>query len=222
MVIMPKIKILIADSQPLFAEALAGVLGRERDLIAFEEYPASGREAIDGVYRLEPDVALIDYWIPGMEGPAVTNAITREAPGVKVIMLSWFYGVREIKRSLEAGAIGFIPKNVSVRQVAAAIRDAQAGSSIVYPEQIAKMMERLDLGDRVATQVWERLRELTPRELEILELLAHGDPVKVLADRLSISVHTLRTHIHRILEKTGTRSQMEAVATARRYGLIQS
>lgn len=213
---------LVGDSQPLFAEALAGVLAREHDLVVFDEYPASGRDAIDAAFRLEPDVALIDYWIPGLEGPAVTNAITREAPRVKVIMLSWFYGVREIRSSLEAGATGFLPKNVSVAQVVEAIRDAHAGSSLVYPEQIAKMMERLDLGDKAAGKVWKKLRELTPRELEILALLAHGEPINVLADRLSISVHTLRTHIHRILDKTGTRSQMEAVALARRYGLIQS
>lgn len=219
---MPKTRILVADAQPLFAEALAGVLALERDFLTFSEYPASGRDVVDAIYRLEPDVALIDYWIPGMEGPAVTNAITREAPQVKVIMLSWFYGVREIRKALEAGAIGFIPKNVSVSQVSAAIRDAQAGSSIVYPEQIAKMMERLDLGDKAATQMWQKLGELTPRELEILEQLARGDPINALAERLSISVHTLRTHIHRILEKTGTRSQMEAVALARRFGLIQS
>lgn len=219
---MGKTRILIADAQSLLAESLAGVLKREKDFLVLDEYPASGREVLDAVFRCSPEVALIDYWMPGMDGPAVTNAITREAPDVKVILLSWFYGVRDIKAALEAGAVGFLPKNVSVGQVVDAIRDAKGGSSLIYPEQMARAMERLEKGDRVASQVWQRLGELTPRELEILELLANGEPIKVLADRLSISVHTLRTHVHRILEKTGTRSQMEAVALARRYGLIQS
>lgn len=217
---LTKISVLIADSQRLFAEALGDALSLRPDLDVIAERPTSGPETVEAVLSLKPDVTLIDYWMASMEGAAVTARIVARLPEAKVILLSWFHGTREVKHALTAGAVGFLPKSVQVEDVAEAIRWAHAGQAPVYPEELEKLVRNISVRDEQATEAWRRLAKLTPREVQILELLAYGQPIAQVARKLEITPATLRTHIHKILDKTGTGSQIEALSLARRYGLI--
>lgn len=215
-------RILIADAQPLFAEALGVALDRESDFSVVQKHPVSGPEVVEEVVTERPDVCLIDFWMPEMSGPAVTNSILARGEQAKVILLSWFHGVREIQNTFNCGAVGFLPKSVKIAQVAEAVRWARDGLPLVYPKEMEEIIRTISGRNEEAAKVWERFAALTPREIQILDLLGHGRPLKEMAETLSISHATMRTHVQKILEKTKTHTQMEAVALARKYGLIQS
>lgn len=219
---MSRIRLLIADAQILFAEALRAALKRWPGLEALDELPATAQQAIDAVAILRPDVVLIDYHLPEMHGHATARMISANAPGTKILVLSWFYGPREIKAVLEAGASGFLPKSLHLDQVADAIMRAHAGEKPVYADELARVVERVSLGEEHSAKIWAKLLTLTPREIDILRLLNAGHEVKEVAKSLKISESTVRTHIHNMLEKTETRYQTEVLALARHYGLIQS
>jgi len=158
----------------------------------------------------------------GIEGPAITALSMVRNSSVKIILLSWFHGDREIERALSCGAVGFLPKSLPIADVVEAVKWAYAGQSPVFPDELGELVEKLKGRAEGTRDAWRRLGTLTPRELEILQLLALGRPVGEVADQLSISTRTLRTHINNILVKTETHSQMEALSLARTHGLIQT
>lgn len=221
------IKVLVADGQPLLTECLTGVLARYDDLLPIPIEGPFRYFVVEDARRHQPDVALVDYWMSGIEGPAGCAEVLAHLEGVKVILLSWFYANRpwfdppgDIERALAAGAVGFIPKNCDVDTVAEAVRRAYKGERPVMAEDLEELIERMRRRRERAGQLWRQMASLTPREVQILELLAMGTSVPDGADALCISQATLRTHIQRILHKTGTHSQVAAVAAARNYGVI--
>lgn len=219
---MDRIRVLLADAQPLFSEALAIALGACPDLEVLDERPTSGREAVEAAVSLLPDVAALDCWMWDVDGIALTRRIRCEVPEVKVVLLSWFHGARDIRGALEAGAAAFLPKSLTVAEVASAIRRVHAGESPVYAEELERLAKTIRRRDERAAAVWRRFAELTPREMDVLQLLSFGRHPEEIACELLISKATVRTHIHNILRKTGTRSQVECLALVRTYGLIQT
>ena len=215
------IKVLIADTQLLFAESLALGLAWQPDLEVIPEHPTTGLEVLDTVGRARPHVVLLDFWIPGMNGAATAREIASHNPQAKVLILSWFHGPKQIQESLDAGVAGFLPKSIHVEQVVEAIRRAYDGEALVFGEQLARLVDGTQKRFEASAKRWERLSKLTPREIEILQLLAQGQPNKELARHLEISTGTLRNHIHKILTKTGARTQLEAITMARHEGLIR-
>lgn len=222
------IRVLIADGQPLLSECLALALERFDDLVPLTDREPTGPDAVEAMHRHQPDVALLDYWMPGIGGPESSGEVLSQLAGYKVIFLSWFYASRpwydapgDIERALAAGAVGFLPKHVRVEVVADAVRQAHAGANPVFPDGLEELLVRMRKHRREAGAMWQELAKLTPREIEIIELLATGMTVQDAAAALLVTTTTVRTHVQRILQKTQTHSQGAAIATARNYGLIQ-
>jgi two-component system, NarL family, response regulator DesR len=215
-----RIRVLVANSQRLFAETLAVSLAGRPELSVIKRFPTTGVEAIAAARDAAPDVALLDYWLEGIEAPNVIRSILAKAPEVKIINLSWLSGPDHINAALAAGAVGFLPTGVTVARVVEAVRRAHAGEHPVFEEELDDLVMRIENRRRFVELVDHRLETLTPRELEVLTHMGGGLARDEIADRLGISLATVRTHIHRILEKTKARSQMEAVAMARDHGFI--
>lgn len=222
------IKVFLADAQPLLSESLSVALATFPDIDPIDEHASIAPDAIEAVKRLEPDVVVLDYWMPGVDGPGASADVLCQLHGFKVIFLSWFYANKpwfdapgDIERVIAAGAVGFLPKHCRVEHVAEAARLAHEGEAPVLRECLDELVDRMRGRRRNAGQVWEQLARLTPREIEILELLAEGMSVTDAAAALFISPATMRTHVQRILHKTGTHSQVAAIAKARNYGIIR-
>lgn len=211
----PLLSVLIADAQALFAQALGVALGAYDRLQVVGERPVCGPTAIAAVCRHRPDVVVYDYWMLGLDGPTAIREILAAAPGTKVLVTSWFHSSAHIRAALDAGAAGFLPKSLGLASVAEALRRVGAGEPLVFAEQLAGLVENLENRWDRAVRRAEKLASLTPRESEVLQALAEGTPAPELAQQLSISVGTLRNHIHHILAKTGTRSKAEAIDLAR-------
>lgn len=221
------IRVLVGDSQPLLGEALALALGRFPELTVAAEYPSSRRRLIEAATRHRPDVILVDYWMPGIDGPAAAEEILEELKGFRVIFLYWFFASYpwfdapgDIERALGAGAVGFIPKHFNVEAVARAATEAHEGKAPVLAQFLECLLERMKRHRQERSEVRVQLKKLTPRETEILELLGKGRRVNEIAELLAIRPTTARTHVQNVLNKTGTHSTIEAIALARHFGVI--
>lgn len=222
------IRVLVADAQPLLSECLATALAQWEDILPINDRTTFGGDVVAAVHRHQPDVTVVDYWMPGIEGPGSCEEILGQLKGFKVIFLSWFYANKpwfdapgDIERALDCGAVGFLPKHCRVEVIVEAIRGAHAGEHPVMATAVQELIERMRRNrHQKADEIWQKLARLTRREVEILELLATGMTVQDVAESLFISPVTVRTHVQRILHKTGTHSQGAAVATARNYGII--
>jgi NarL family two-component system response regulator LiaR len=175
---------------------------------------ASGKEAIRLCAELEPDVVLMDMVMPDMDGAAATQAIRQQTPTVEVIALTSFQEEDLIERALQAGAISYLLKNVSAETLAEAIRQAHAGHSTLAPEATEALVK--------ATRARASRNDygLTDRELEVLSLLVEGLSNAEIAERLVVTVATVKFHVRGILSKLGVSSRTEAVALALHQNLI--
>lgn len=210
------ISVLVADAQRLLAESLRVSLSLEPDMDVIDEHPSSGLDAVEVLVRTKPDVALVDYWMTGMEGPALTRLALSRSPGLKIVLLGWFHGQNEIEAAKEAGATAFLSKELSDKDLARGVRQVAHGDAAAR----AKPRGRQPAPAAAEGAAWQKLVSLTPREIEILSQLAICGRPQEAAKQLSITQNTMRLHIQHILAKTGARNQVEAVAMARKHGLI--
>lgn len=217
---MGSITVLVADNQFLFADALARCLGTLPDLEVLPDRPQEATRALEVVEADKPDVALLDYWLAGMTGPALIRVLSSRVPRTRLVHVSWFHGAPHIQASLDAGAAAFLPKGVGVDQVAEVVRRVHAGQTRALAEKVGGLVQKVNRRAADVDGQWERLTELTPRELEVLRLLADGLSVQDVCEALTVTEATVRSHIHHVLTKTGTRNQMEAVALAREHGVL--
>lgn len=208
--------VLVGDSQTLFAQALGRALARRCGLEVVEPYPRSGVDAAQAGVVLRPDVAVLDLWLEGVTAPAATRTILAKSPGTRVVVLGWFHGAVDIGQVLDAGAAGFVSKALGVGAVVGTIRRVVAGERVVADPNYAVATTASDDADEGGTGP----SSFTPRELEVLRLLGAGMPVEDITARLDITLKTARTHLARILAKTGAHSQLQAVAVARERGLL--
>lgn len=216
------VRVLVVDAQPLVADSLALALAAYHfDLEVLEDRPSSAAVILQTISEKRPDVTLLDYWME-MDAPALTRMILARRPDHKILVLSWFHGPREIEHALDAGAVGFLPKNLKVDQVAEGIRRAQAGERPVFAEQLEHIVRKIQKRDAEADRTWQKLVDLTPREILVLKMLSLGKGVSDIAEELFVSQSTVRKHIFNTLQKLDAHSQLEAIALARRYGLLQS
>jgi len=211
------LKLLVADTQPLFSECLASALAMEVDFEVLEERPASGPKAVEAAVKSRPDILVTDYWMPDMGGPAIAAVVgsRTESP---VVLLAWLFGPGEVAAALAAGAAAFIPKSVGIGGLADALRRVGGGERPVYPAQLESLAAGSKEPGIVAT--WGRLSSLTDREIQIVRLMGRGYSKSTIASRLDLSPHTARTHIENIRRKLDARTGVEAVAIARHYGFI--
>lgn len=216
-----RLTVLVADGQPLFAEALGRALTRRAGVEALDGYPRSGMQATYAAVTRQPDVAVLDLWLQEVTGLAAITSILAKAPATRVIALGWFHGPAEIARVLDAGAAGFVSKELEVVDIADAIDYVGAGRRIVIDPRFRVAQEATAASASDEGCAGQPPGEaFTPRELEVLRLLGAGLPVEDVAARLDIPHKTARIHLERMRAKTGASSQLQVVAVARERGLL--
>lgn len=217
------ITVLVADDQPLVRAGLAMLLSAQPDLEVVGE-ASDGRETIQLAQRLRPDVVLMDLRMPVLDGAEATRVLVREQADsdrlVKVLVLTTFNDDDAVYGALTAGASGFLLKHAAPADLVAAIRRVAAGESWIDPAvagQVIKALSFQPVSQRNRSAVLERL---TAREREVLSLLAYGLSVPEISERFVLSEATVKTHVARILIKTGSRDRAQAVTLAYQSGLV--
>ncbi len=207
------IRVLIVDDHAVMRAGLRLFLMAFDDLSLVGE-AASGEKAVDLCVRLQPDVILMDLVMPGLNGADTTRLISERYPHVRIIVLTHFQEAELVQDALQAGAIGYLLKNVSADELAEAIRAAYAGRPTLAPEVTEALI-------RATIQPPAPGRDLTPREREVLALLVKGQTNLEIAEQLTISLSTVKFHVSSILDKLGVSSRAEAAAVAWEHNLVE-
>jgi DNA-binding NarL/FixJ family response regulator len=189
-------------------EGIAAIIRNEPDMLLVAE-ASNGREAIQGFREHRPDVTLMDLRLPDISGIDAMVAIRTEFPDARIIMLTTFEGDVEIRRALQAGAVGYMLKTTPRRQLVETIRKVHAGRKHIPPEIAAHLAEHM--GDEA----------LSKREVDVLQKIAGGNRNGDIAALLFISEETVKGHVKHIMEKLGASDRTEAVAIGIRRGIIQ-
>jgi two-component system NarL family response regulator len=214
------IRVVVCDDHALFRRGLMMVLEDEPDLEVLAE-AADGTEAVDTCIDLAPDVILMDVRMPGLSGIAATQAIRESMPTAKVIMLTVSDDEEDLFGSIRAGAAGYLLKEISIEEVADAVRAVMRGESLISPSMASKLLAEFAVLSRAEGQVRDASTpRLTERELEVLSRVAEGMSNREIADVLEISENTVKNHVRNILEKLHLHSRMEAVLYAVRANLL--
>jgi DNA-binding NarL/FixJ family response regulator len=215
------IRVLVVDDEELVRTGLRLILDAEPD-IGVVGTASDGRQAVAEVRRLCPDVVLMDIRMPGLDGLEATRRILTEpeVPPCKVVILTTFDVDEHVYEALRAGASGFLLKDVPADQLAHAIRVAAAGEALLAPSVTRRLIAAFARPSAPAPVPVAGLSELTPREVEVLTLLAEGLSNAEIAARLFVGEATVKTHVARILTKLGVRDRVQAVIAAFRSGLV--
>ena len=211
-----QIRVMIVDDHSVVREGIRTYLDLEERFIIVGE-AANGREAADKVPALKPDVVLMDLLMPEMDGIAATRAIKQVSPDVKVIVLTSFTDDEHIMPAIEAGATGYLLKDVSAEDLAKAIEGAYQGQAQLHPEVARKLMDQVRQPRRVTEQPGETL---TPREMEVLRLIASGMSNKEIGRQLVMTERTVKGHVSNILGKLNLQDRTQAALYAVRHGLV--
>jgi DNA-binding NarL/FixJ family response regulator len=213
------LRVVVADDQALVRTGFRMILTADGIEVVAEAL--NGAEAVEAVRRTLPDVVLMDIRMPEMDGLEATRRIMTGAPNEpRVIILTTFDLDHYVYAALSAGASGFLLKDVTPEHLVAAVRMVRAGDALLAPAITRRLVERF-AGRRPDTAAVHRdLAALTPRELEVLQLLAQGLSNSELAAQLVLSEATVKTHVARILAKLGLRDRVQAVVVAYETGLV--
>ncbi|MCZ6789634.1 MAG: response regulator transcription factor [Chloroflexi bacterium] len=210
------IRILVADDHPVLRDGLIAVLSTQSDFEVIGE-AGSGAEAVRKAQVLQPDVVLLDLEMPEMDGVEALKLMRGSRPDVRVIIFTVFDTDERILGAVKAGAKGYLLKGVPRDQVFDAIRVVHAGGSLLQPVVASRLLDQISKG----TDGPKDASSVTPRELDVLLLLAQGLQNKEIADNLSIAERTVKFHVGSILSKMGAGNRTEAVTIAVQRGLIK-
>ncbi len=205
------IRILLVDDHDMVRRGLAVFLLAHDDFLLVGE-AMNGKEAVEQCAELQPDVVLMDLMMPVMDGVSAIKTIREKHPQIQVIALTSFSEEKLVESALKAGAIGYLFKNVSVDELAGAIRAASQGQPTLSAEATRILIKK-------TTQPAAPGDDLTKREMEVLKCLVEGCSNPEIAEKLSISRSTVKTHVSHILEKLGASNRLEAVSLAIRQKL---
>lgn len=217
---MGKIRVLLADDHHLFREALANLLNAQPDFEVVGE-AADGLEVLVMAHQLKPDIILMDITMPACDGVVATRQIKNELPEIIVVMLTVANNDERLFEALRSGAQGYLLKTVHSVALISLIRGAVRGEAALSPALAGRLLDEFRrLSDLVPANEPGESANLTPRELEVLQLVARGASNDEIAAHLTISLHTVKSHIRHILAKLHVSQRQQAVQYARQEGLI--
>ena len=209
-------RILIADDHSLVRSGLRRVLDKEADLSVVAE-ASDGAEAVEKALAEDVDLAILDVSMPRMTGIQAATELSKRRPEIRLLMLSMYDSEQFLFESLRAGASGYVLKSGADEDIVDAARATMRGESFLYPSAVNTLVR-----DYVERGADEQPDILTPRELEVLKLIAEAHTSKEIAEQLVISVKTVERHRQNILDKLGLRDRVELTRYAIRRGLIQA
>ena len=209
------IRLLLVDDQAIIREGLRNLLQAQPDLEVVGE-ASNGQEALTQAIALTPDVVLMDIRMPVMDGVAATRALGQQLPSAKVLVLTTFDDDDYVAQAMQQGAKGYLLKDTPSTEIAEAIRLVQRGYTHMGPGLFEKVLAQP--GAAVAEPAAPpELAELTPREREVLELIAEGCSNKEIAERLYIAERTVKNHVNSILSRLGVRDRTQAAILATKF-----
>ncbi|XVV14791.1 response regulator [Actinoplanes sp. CA-131856] len=213
------IKILIADDQAMVREGFGALLGAQPDMLVVGD-AADGSQAVTRTRELRPDVVLMDVRMPVMDGLEATRQLSAAAPDVKVVILTTFDLDDYVYAALRAGASGFLLKDAPAADLIQAVRIVAAGEALLAPSVTRRLIAEFAARPATDRPRPAALNALTPRETDVLRLIARGLSNQEIAADLVVAEQTVKTHIGRILAKLGLRDRAQAVVFAYETGLV--
>jgi DNA-binding NarL/FixJ family response regulator len=208
------IRLLLVDDHPVVREGLRNLLSEEPDVQCVGE-AASGDEAVRLVQETQPDVVLMDLMMPGMDGIQAIRRIRQESPATQVVALTSFGDERKVRGAVEAGAVGYLLKDVLKADLLRAIRNARRGRPSLHPQAQRHLMQRVRRSEQRSV-----IDGLTPRERSILELIAQGLNNRTIAVTLRLTEGTVKGYVSRVFDKLGVQDRTQAALVAVREGLV--
>jgi len=209
-----KVRVVVADDHPLYREGVVRALSGSGQVEIVAE-AGDGRAALAEIEQHEPDVALLDYKLPGLDGVAITHAVVRDGLSTRVLLLSAFTESGVVYKALETGAAGFVPKEARREQIVDAVLACARGENVLPTDLASGLVSEIRL------RAVDDAPALTERESQILRLIAKGKSLPDIAGELFLGVTTVKTHVQHLYEKLGVSDRAAAVAEAMRRGLIE-
>ncbi|MCW0212405.1 MAG: response regulator transcription factor [Pseudonocardia sp.] len=210
----PLVRVVVADDHPFFRDGVSRGLGQSGRIEVVAEV-GDGREALDVIRREDPDVALVDYEMPEIDGLGVVRAVVRDGLRTRVLLLSAHTGSAVVFQAVQEGAAGYLAKDARRGEIVEAVLDVAHGRTVVPPELAAGLAGEIRLRAQNQGPV------LSERERQVLDAFARGLSVPQVAAELFIGVSTVKTHTQRLYEKLGVSDRAAAVAIAMRKGLLE-
>jgi NarL family two-component system response regulator LiaR len=211
------IRVLIADDHAIVREGLRWLISTEPNIVLAGE-AVDGLDAVEKARLLQPDVILLDLVMPRLGGIEAIDEIKKENPDARILVLTSFAEDEQVFSAIKSGALGYLLKDSSPQELLRAIRDVYRGEASMHPTIAQKLMRELQRSAR-GTDLPPTEEPLTPRELEVLGLVARGLSNQEIADRLIVSERTVRTHVSNILDKLHLANRTQAALYALREGL---
>jgi DNA-binding NarL/FixJ family response regulator len=216
------VSVIVADDQTAVREGLVLLLGTLPGIAVAGE-AADGDAAVDLVTAVNPQVVLMDLNMPGCDGVTATRRITADHPGTRVVVLTTYADDESIISALQAGALGYLTKDATRAEIGRAVLTAAAGQAVLDPAVQQRLLSAAARGHEVSgpTGLPPGDGELTPREAEVLRLIADGRSNREIARALFVSEATVKTHVNRIFAKTGSRDRAQAIRYAYTHGYAE-
>jgi NarL family two-component system response regulator LiaR len=214
----PKTRILIADDHPLLREALCQVFSNQKDMEIIGQ-AGSGEEAIDLASQLKPDILVMDIMMPKFDGLEASRQIKKITPNTAILILTAYDDDNYVLGLLEAGATGYLMKSAKGQDLVEAVRAVRAGESVLHPKIIEKLLKQAMA--KPTETVEPKIKDLlSDREMEMLKLLATGMSNKEIAEKLCLSLRTVKAHMSNIFTKMNVASRSEALVESLKKGLL--
>jgi two-component system, NarL family, nitrate/nitrite response regulator NarL len=207
-------RVVVADDHPAYREGVVRMLAGSGQIEVVAE-AEDGRAALAAIQEHEPDVALLDYKLPGLDGVAVTHAVVRDGLPTRVVLLSAFTDSGLVYQALQTGAAGYLPKEARREEIVDGVLACARGETVLPSELAAGLVSEIRL------RAVNEAPALTEREAQILRLIAAGKSLPEIAKELFLGVTTVKTHVQHLYEKLGVSDRAAAVAEAMRRGLIE-
>jgi DNA-binding NarL/FixJ family response regulator len=210
------VRILVADDHPLTRDGIKAALAMDAELEVVAE-AEDGQQAVSLAEEVRPDVVLMDVRMPVLGGIRATREITRSVPEARVIMLTVEETQAKVGEAIQAGAAGYLLKDIDAHELARAVHLAAEGSAVIHPNLTRQFIDEI----RQLTRGEQNVSALSSREVEVLQMIAYGATNREVASSLRISPQTVKTYLERIFTKLGVSDRTRAVAVALKHGIVE-